>query len=361
VEKSELQALLGRYERMMRQPLAELQAACMAQGVPPSESPEEMAKSLLNPVATKAVEPKVSSPQAQGSVAAGVQRVASEEVQRIMVLRKESFYSIAAWGFAVLSLGAAERDVSTVQSRYRAMMKKLHPDKVGHSAQAVRAVELLREAKEACEKNLCRREPPGAPRRLTYTPLCTIPGKRRFRLSWDPPVEREGAPVYRYIVAALDPAYGRALTVTVLEPDYNQELRRYVSVDELRSYVLAEEELEKMPKLFQQASAQVQVTAANDTGQSQPATCQVAMMSVQRPCKNYDGPDVSRHQESEDRLFDLQVRRKRGIELRSFLSQQKVGVLKQWLKSVLWPPTGNKEELIDRVIFVLDGARKVQQ
>lgn len=37
----------------------------------------------------------------------------------------------------------------------------------------------------------------------------------------------------RYVIAAVDPAYGRALTVTTLEPDYSQELHRFVSVAEL--------------------------------------------------------------------------------------------------------------------------------
>jgi len=74
--------------------------------------------------------------------------------------------------------------------------------------------------------------------------------------------------VRRYVVAAHDPAYGRALTVTILEPDYSQELRRFVSVEELTSYVLAEEELQKMPLLWQQPVATIQIASQNESGQS---------------------------------------------------------------------------------------------
>ena len=50
------------------------------------------------------------------------------------------------------------------------------------------------------------------------------------------------APVQKYIVAVFDPAYGKALTVAVLEPDYCEELKRFVPVEEICSYVLVEKD-----------------------------------------------------------------------------------------------------------------------
>ncbi|CAK0865045.1 unnamed protein product [Prorocentrum cordatum] len=64
----------------------------------------------------------------------------------------------------------------------------------------------------------------------------------------------------------------RPLTIATLEPDYDEELQRFVPVEELTSYLLQETQLEKMPCLFKQALATLQVAAANDAGQSSWAT-----------------------------------------------------------------------------------------
>lgn len=163
-------------------------------------------------------------------------------------------------------------------------MMKLHPDKVGvaeYAPKAARALEMVHEAKGACELLLSRQELPGPPRNLVYALLCATPGKRRFQLRWDAPLEREKAPVRRYIVAALMGV--QLTTLTVLEPDYDAERRRFVSMDELCSFALAEEELEKLPALFQQPLAVVQVASANDAGQSAWASIAVAMPGVAAP------------------------------------------------------------------------------
>lgn len=156
-------------------------------------------------------------------------------------------------------------------------MQKLHPDKVGHLPQIDKAVEVTREAKELCERTLSRQVPPGSLRSLRFTTICTTKGNRRFRLQWSAPPENETSPVQRYLVNAHDPAYGKALTITILEPDYNEELRRYVSMEELTSFVLSEQELTKMPSLFQQRIATLQVAAANDAGTGPYASIQIPM------------------------------------------------------------------------------------
>lgn len=200
---------------------------------------------------------------------------AYSEVQRILQLRKTNFRYPAQWGFAVLNVQLM--NIASVQTAYRKLMQKLHPDKVGHLPQIEKAVDVTREAKELCEKTLSRQVPPGALRSLRYTTVCATKGNRRFRLQWSAPPEKEGAPVQRYMVNAFDPAYGKALTITILEPDYSEELKRYVAMEELTSFLLSEQELTKMPSLFQQRLATLQVAAANDAGAGPWSSVQIPM------------------------------------------------------------------------------------
>lgn len=251
-------------------------------------------------------------------------------------------------------------------------MRLLHPDKVGRSPEAERAVEMAREAKEACERSLLRLEPPAAPRDLRSAQLCDIVGRRRIELRWRAPEDRMTAPVRRYVVAALDPTYGRPLTVTVLEPDYSQELRRFVPVQELTSYVLAEEELQKMPALWQQSAATVQVAAANECGQSPWATVEAPLLprenlpatpqmrggscSPQSASSSSLSPWEPRGGgRADDARFELELRRLRGLELRMWLLRQTKASIASWLKSLCWASSGTKEELVERVLLIIEG------
>jgi len=295
VEKAELQALWSQFALFLTRPLVELQTACGAQGARGLTSVEACAHFLVSPspssssvgpsaaAAAPAATPAVAVGHAADMEAAQQQREqvarrnheAEVEVERILRARKENFVSLAAWGFVVLDV--AERSTAAVQRGYRALMKRLHPDKVGQAPKVVLAVELVREAKDLCERALCSLEMPPAPRQLKTECLNSTKGQRKFKLSWSAPLCCERAPVRRYVVAAVDPAYGKALTITILEPDYNQELSRYVGVEELTSFILAEEELQKMPSLWQQRSATVQVAASNEAGQSPWTTLQVPL------------------------------------------------------------------------------------
>jgi len=49
---------------------------------------------------------------------------------------------------------------------------------------------------------------------------------------WKAPEVTQTCPVRRYLVAALDPAYGQALTITVLEPEYNEKLKRFTTIED---------------------------------------------------------------------------------------------------------------------------------
>ena len=280
VEKSDLQALWGRFEMWRQRPLSELQDSCEVEGGPRFNSVDECARYLATGTPPVVSSVQRSAPAAQATEA-GVpkEQDALREVQRILPLRKESFRSAASWGFAVLEV-ASTCDVSAVQHAYRSMMRKLRPDRAGQDAQVARALGLVREAKEAGERSLSRQEAPLAPRRLWHETLSSVPGQRRFKLHWTPPEDRVSAPIRRYVVAVFDPAYGRALTIAILEPDYSEESRSFVGIESLTAFEFSEEDFQKMPKLWKQTSANVQVAAANKAGQSAWATLQVPLDSA---------------------------------------------------------------------------------
>ena len=222
----------------------------------------------------------------QADILQAREREASEEVARILQLQegKRAFRSELMWAKAVLGLDSSVTEVSSVQQAFRSLMRKLHPDRIGTCSGATEAMDELRQAKQLCEHRMKFSElhPPGAPVRLAFAMLCTAPGRRRFRVTWQPPSTSASSPVRKYLVAALDPSFGQPLTVTVLESEYNEELKRCLSLDELTSCVLAEEDLVKMPAFFQQAAAAVYVAAANEAGQSKWSTINVPLrMAVQ--------------------------------------------------------------------------------
>lgn len=212
------------------------------------------------------------------------QRVATAEAEavRMLSLDPSSFPSRESWGFAVLGLTGWLRlscDTAAVQRSFRTLMRKLHPDRVGPSKGIARALDMLHEAKAICERALSWERPPSAPRRLTAMCTCAVRGHRRVELKWDAPESSEDAPVSRYVVSALDPAYGRPVTLAKLEPDYNEKLGRFVPLEEIDSYSVAEEDLAKLSSLFRQSTMTLQVAAANDAGQSPWATVKASLVA----------------------------------------------------------------------------------
>ncbi|CAJ1392556.1 unnamed protein product [Effrenium voratum] len=282
---------------------------------------------------------------------------------------------------AVLGLGPDAHEVSQVQQAFRSLMRKLHPDRIGVNREATEAMELLREAKASCERAFSRLRAPQAPTRLAATVLCAAVGQRRIRLDWRAPEESRSCPVRRYLVAALDPAYGQALTITVLEPEYNESLKRFTSLDELATYVLAEEELSKLPSFFQQATAVVQVAAENEAGQSAWCTLQLSLRSSasaprslkvdekttaprsskdEKPGKRAN-PSVPSASSRECREFEAtahSLAREGGNQLCTWLRKQGKALLGTWLRSQGWPTTGSKDELVDRVAFAVGAVGK---
>jgi len=400
VEKADLEALWGRFEMWMLRPLSELQATCEVAGGRRFGSAEECARFLASsgvpppppgeasrcgrasssptapppgrfaakpwripppgPARVTAA-PTLAKPQVQAAAAAPAPKVEGErgqeaqtEVRRILPLRKESFRSPSMWGFAVLEVPATSRDVASVQSKYRSLMRKLHPDRAGDSPLAAKCVELIREAKEICERGLSKQEPPPAPRGLRWEVLSSQPGHRRFKLCWTAPDDRPSAPVRRYVVAAFDPAYGKALTITILEPDYSEELRRFISLEELTYYVMAEQDLQKMPKLWTQSCATVQVAASNDAGQSSWAILQVPLTERATPqsSSGVAAAGASRTADYGTTDFGAMVKKFRGVRLRQYLDGQTKAAMSYWLKSVNWSVAGAKQDLMERIIFI---------
>lgn len=406
MEKSELLETWNQFEALRKRPLQELQAslaaasvgrssglakpptttdACAAQllGAPASLNAQEVptptrAPSLDTPSAPSRAAPwrtgKPPAPtvttkaqvdsQELDSPCGGISNASSAreqeaaiEVRRIERIRRASYSSASSWGFAVLAVQS--HDIASVQRGYRALMKKLHPDKVTHTAQVSKALEAIKEAKDACERCLSRQFAPGVPRKVSYTTECALPGKRRYRLHWTAPLEQECAPVRRYIVAAFDPAYGKALNICILEPDYNEELQRSQLLGE---YVLDEEELQKMPTLWQKPFATLQVAAANEAGQSTWATIQVSLTekaagSSTPRCPEFIGIGSSMSERDEERAFEDEIRRRFGEDLRIFLERQRKPQLISFVKRRGWSEEGTKGDLVDRVILKLERER----
>lgn len=266
--------------------------------------------------------------------------------------------SVSAWGFAVLAVSPCTQELSAVQRAYRTLMKKLHPDKVQHSDLVSKALEAMKDAKEACERRLSKESAPGIPRRLSFTVLCTTPNRRRYELHWSSPPDNERAPVRRYVVAVFDPAYGRALNVATLEPDYSDELKRFVSVQELGTFTLSEEDLQKMPTVWRQSAVTVQVAAANDSGQSSWATLQVPLAASSLPARQpttcqSSGRDAGKSEEQflQER-FAQEVKKRSGDDLRVWLDRQTKMRLATFLQGAGCGDKGTKEDLISRVLMM---------
>lgn len=270
------------------------------------------------------------------------------------------------WPFAVLQLKPWNATPTAVQHAYRGLMRQLHPDRAGQLAGAGEAIERLRQAKVECERALAREVPPGTPSCLTVRLTCSDPGRRRVRLDWAAPTElaipQQAPPVRSYVVAVFDPDYGKALTVAVLEPDYNEVLRRFVPIEELCSFVLAEEELHKMPGLFRQPSAKVQVAAVNRSGQSPWAMANVSLVDPAPARKGESRPTGRRTvhalrppPESKPTAteFEAQMRMHEGNGLRIWLAGQKREILARWLRARSLPSCGSRNELIERAVFVI--------
>eukprot|EP00929_Paragymnodinium_shiwhaense_P028156 TRINITY_DN1638_c0_g1_i2.p1 TRINITY_DN1638_c0_g1~~TRINITY_DN1638_c0_g1_i2.p1 ORF type:complete len:955 (+),score=265.51 TRINITY_DN1638_c0_g1_i2:140-3004(+) len=440
VEKAELEALWLRFEVLRRRPLQSLQAACLAQGAegvadlqtaadcarflavpqplrgqaqaprrlstgsnasvrsasappPPGRrnaAPDDAASSSpaagSAPASAKSTASSSSSAP-RGSMGGQMSEAASKEMARILSTSKKAFLCSTDWAFTILAVSTREQDA--VSKAYRGLMRTLHPDKVGQSKEATEAVERVREAKELCEKRLSRLVAPAMPTALHYSTLCASPGRRRYLLQWSPPEESATAPIRRVIIAAHDPAYGRVLTITVLEPDYSEQLRRFVSVAELDRFELAEEELQKMPSLFQQAAISLHVSMANEAGQSQSAKLLVSTSGVTcggsssriseggasrrslPTASSYRGVNVSHvsspgsegssatddwsETDSSTQHFELELRRRRGNDLMKWLQNQKVAPMRAWLKSIREATGGTKKDLIGRILYALDG------
>ena len=191
------------------------------------------------------------------------QKEAAKEACRIVSLRRSAFKALRAWGLAVLDLRKSEP--AHVQTQYRRLMRTLHPDRVGSSPDINLAIERVKEAKEACE--LLEQLPPQQPCDFRFEVLETHTGSRKFRLRWAAPRQQSQAGVEKYIISVYDPVCSRFLTIASLQPDYLEETRSYIGIDQLTSFSLFESDWARV--FSSQTTLRVRVAAANKAGQSQ--------------------------------------------------------------------------------------------
>jgi len=321
-----------------------------------------------------------SAPEDRGHDAADREGEAIGLADRLNRIKSDRFVSNVEWGFAVLD--HPERDLASVHKAYRSLTKQLHPDRVGSHPKVAAAVEIVREAKDICEKSLRRQHPPDRPTRMTCTHLCREQGSRKIRVQWRAPESKASAPVHRYIVAVFDPSYGKSLAIATLEPDYSQELKRYLAHDdpELCSYVIAQEELRKMPTLFSSSYLTVQVAAGNNEGQSEWSVARVDLTNkdlaasgrqslssrASLPSKGAEkgarqvAPPRSRpslHISSTSvttssgiSQFDRGVSELNGRKLEEWLRCQLKTDIQHWLRRRFQPIAGSKEDMLQRII-----------
>jgi hypothetical protein len=304
------------------------------------------------------------SPSKQGGKAAAALEVA----RRINDFEEDDFASNVDWGFAVLELPTTGQDIVSVHKAYRCLMRVMHPDRAGSPPEVVGAIELVRKAKDICDRFFRQRTPPARPTMLSCTHLCRDVGSRKFRVQWKPPESHFSAPVHRYIVAVFDPSYGKPLVVGTLEPDYSQEQKRYLAYNdpELCNYVISEQELRKMPSLFQKDIITVHVAAGNNEGQSEWSILKVKN-GLRKPASAIHSsgrPSTSAHPAaSKNSLgtsnsfkavctgsFERNVNGKSGHDLEEWLRGQLKCDMKVWLERRSQQTTGSKENLLHRII-----------
>lgn len=316
VERADLQALCDRFQYFLSKDIEELRMWCISSGADlehvMDENVEKLAGLALKMEQDEHRQRSGTSPAPAGQVSSpaghrgGPSLVAStspashggnvhsagsarqeglegsprteealQEISRIKRLRRQSYATETLWAMSVL--GVRGQDVAGVQRAHRNLMRKLHPDRIGALAHADETMEALQEAKACLERALSQRWPPSAPSKAQAVLKCAVPGKRCLELTWEAADSAGAAPVQKYTVAVFDPAYGKTLKVAVLEADYNEELKRFVPVEEICSYMLVERDFQKMPSLFRQSVLTVQISALNDAGQSPWTTLRVPL------------------------------------------------------------------------------------
>jgi len=243
LDRLDLCQFLKEVTSMLAKPLSELQALSNIDG-----QVIDCLRALLNP--------RKESINAPVAVSAPDSIV---EANRICRVSTDSF----RWFTTVLN---CDRNNDELQKQYRFFMRLFHPDKfrgdVPHCVS--QALEKVKSAKKALENELNKFSIrlPHMVHGLSWNLVCAIPRSRVVRLSWNHPAGQ----IDKYNVQVLDPCYGRYLNICVLEPDYYEEKRKFVSIQELNEFDVEERKLDKMSHLFDGKQVEFQVAAANSAG-----------------------------------------------------------------------------------------------
>ncbi|CAD7933059.1 unnamed protein product [Amoebophrya sp. A25] len=186
------------------------------------------------------------------------------------------------WAYDVLGVSWRTATLSDVQKKWKLLMVKYHPDKsVGITNANDREVisnafDKIKRAQKIAEDEIKRMHyrTPELIRGIRAVPLCEIAGQRAYRITWKPPTTGESASyleetpqIEKYHIQVFDPRFGKFLTVSVLEGDYDVEAKRVLKIEEINSFKLEEAAIGKLAHIFDQEEIKVQICAENKAGQ----------------------------------------------------------------------------------------------
>lgn len=322
---------------------------------------EERADS--SPSASEIVSDKSCGPEKPAS--------ANSAVVRVLKIKRSDFTSSAVWGFKVLNMEPLSNTktstdkVSLVQRSFRSLVKCLHPDKVGNMQGAGDALDLVQSARDVCIRALSAAGLPLAPKHFRARVLDSKPGKRKFELCWDAPDTLLGQhnEVHSYIISVCDDKMagsGCAMRLAVLEPYYCETRQRFLGVDELGSHIVSEVEVPRLAELLRNDTISWQVTAANSVGQSRCTICRMALTATcsQATSSRTVQRELAKSCRAPTTMLSLvDIGKFSGQELRTWLRAQRRKSLVIWLRERQWPTTGTTDDLIDRVVFVVEGSQ----
>ncbi|CAD7934286.1 unnamed protein product [Amoebophrya sp. A120] len=185
------------------------------------------------------------------------------------------------WAYDVLQLSWRTAEMKDIQKQYKIFMMKLHPDKhvglSGNNAELLsQALEKIKRAKSVAEDELSRmkHDPPEMIRGIKATCLNDTRGQRIFKISWDQPRNRdENAPIEKFHVQVHDPKYGKFLTLSVIEGDYDEAAKRVLKIEELNYFKMEEKNMGKLSHIFNEQEISVQVCAQNKIGMGTYGKC----------------------------------------------------------------------------------------
>mmetsp|Transcript_8829 Transcript_8829/g.21492 ORF Transcript_8829/g.21492 Transcript_8829/m.21492 type:complete len:1020 (+) Transcript_8829:300-3359(+) len=191
-----------------------------------------------------------------------------KEAGSIMKIRE-----LGRWAYDLLGISFRTAELSDVNAKWRLLMKKFHPDKlVGtsgkHKELFSQVVEKAKRAKTVAEDEIGRKshDAPDMIRGIRTACLDDTRGKRVFKITWTAPKFDTECPIEKYHLQVFDPRYGKFLTLSVLEGDYDEDEKRFIKIEEQNFFKMQESEMGKLAHIFCEDEVKIQVCAQNRIG-----------------------------------------------------------------------------------------------